>query len=368
LNGKRSNYPIRFKGLPICVMQHIRALPTGGRAWYLKLALLLLVFLGSKGQTITDVNAGLPREGRVSKTPGSKYAPSAPGPIWLVEHGADYEVYSNGLRIEDEFVSPNVRRAYVVFTNMSSPETHSEVRSEPAGIVFHTSESLQVPFTPSQNDTLTNIGRDLLAFVSRHHAYHFVIDRFGRIFRIVPETDVANHAGYSVWADRSGIYVNLNHCFLGISFEAHTDDIDKGYYLTSAQIHSGRLLVEMLVRKYKIPLANCVTHAQVSVDPDSMIIGHHTDGSGDFPFRDLGIPDNYSLPIPSLYAFGFDYDPLYLMKTGPRMWKGLLLADERLRREANSQHLSVGQYKAILRERYRTSIATLKSLGILKEN
>jgi hypothetical protein len=164
------------------------------------------------------------------------------------------------------------------------------------------------------------------------------------------------------------VYINLNHSFLGVSFEARTDDIDKGCYLSPAQIHSARLLVEMLVKKYKIPLANCVTHAQVSVDPDSMVIGHHTDGSGDFPFEELGIPDNYSLPIPSLFAFGFDFNAAYLMKTGPRMWKGVLLANEQLRREANSRHLTVGQYKEILRERYRTSIATLKSLGVIKEN
>jgi hypothetical protein len=215
---------------------------------------------------------------------------------------------------------------------------------------------------------LTRIGRDLLTYVSREHSYHFLIDRFGRVFRTVPETDVANHAGYSVWADQDGIYMNLNHSFLGVSFEAQTRDIDLGSYLNPSQIHSGHLLVEMLVSKYKIPLNNCVTHAQVSVDPNTMTIGHHTDGSGDFPFQGLGIPDNYCLPIPSLFLFGFDYDAEFLKLTGARMWKGLILADERLRREAEIQHLSVGKHKEILHEKYRTSIATLKTLGIIKEN
>ena len=82
----------------------------------------------------------------------------------------------------------------------------------------------------------------------------------------------------------------------------------------------------------------------------------------------LGIPDNYALPIPSLFLFGFDFDSRFLTLTGTRMWKGLLLADEQLRRDANLQHLSIGQHKEILRERYRASIATLKTLGIIKEN
>jgi hypothetical protein len=195
-----------------------------------------------------------------------------------------------------------------------------------------------------------------------------VVDRFGRVFRIVPETDIANHAGYSVWADPEGVYVNLNHSFLGISFEAQTRDIDQGRYLNPQQIHSGRLLVEMLMNKHQIPLGNCVTHAQVSVDPQNMIIGSHTDGSGDFPFQELGVPDNYSLPVPSLFVFGFDFDSHFLMLTGTRMWRGLLLGDERLRREADAHNLPIVQYRQILQERYRTSIATLKTLGILKEN
>ena len=195
-----------------------------------------------------------------------------------------------------------------------------------------------------------------------------MVDRFGRVFRIVPETDVANHAGNSVWADRDGVYLNLNHSFLGVSFEAHTRDLNEGVYLNASQIHSGNLLVEMLVSKYDIPLTNCVTHAQVSVDPNSMTIGYHTDGSGNFPFQELGIPNNYELPVPSLYLFGFDFDSHFLKFAGTRMWKGLLLADERLRREADLRRLSIGQHKKILRERYRTSIAMLKIMGIIKEN
>jgi len=334
-------------------------------SWYSRV-LLLLVFLGARLQTVTEVNAGLPHSNLATKTPDTSpiQSPNPLGAAWLVEHRQDYDLYSNGLRIENEFVTPNEPRSYVIFRDGITSERYSK----PAGIVLHTSESVQVPFTSEQNNNLTRIGRELLAYVSRHHAYHFVIDRFGRVFRIVPETDSANHAGNSVWADQEGVYLNLNHCFLGVSFEAQTRDINGGNYLSPSQIRSGRLLLEMLVSKYNIPLTNCITHSQVSVDPDTMTIGHHTDGSGDFPFQDLGLPDNYALPLPSLFVFGFDYDTRFLVLTGSRVWKGLMLADEQLRRDANSQHLSLDQHKEILRERYRTYIAKLKTLSILKEN
>jgi hypothetical protein len=328
--------------------------------------LLLALFGVSRVQTVTDVNAGLPREKStvVNKLPDVHTGLSPLGTAWLVENGPGYEAYSNGLRIENRYLTPNAPRSYVVFRNGLPSERHSE----PAGIIFHTSESVQAPFEPDQNDSLTRIGKELLEFVSRRKAYHFVIDRFGRVFRIVPESDSANHAGYSVWADRNGVYVNLNHSFLGLSFEAQTRDLAQGSYLSTSQIHSGRLLVEMLVSKYKIPLENCVTHAQVSVDPKKMTIGYHYDGSGDFPFQQLGIPDNYALPIPSLFVFGFDFDSRFIMYSGARMWNGIQVSEKRLRQEADLQHMSVEQHKDVLRTRYWASIETLKTLGIIKEN
>jgi hypothetical protein len=329
--------------------------------------LLLLVFLASRAQTVIDLNAGYPRVPRDMKASAVYANSSTLAPVWLVEDGVDYEVYSNGLRIENRFLKPNQPRSYVIFGNGLPPETSGERHTKPAGIVFHTSESAQAQFAAEQNDKLKRIGHQLLEYISQNQSYHFVISRFGQVYRMVPETDVANHAGYSVWADSQGVYVNLNHSFLGVSFEAQTRDLHEGCYLTEAQVNSGRMLIEMLIKKYEIPLNNCVTHAQVSVDPEEMTIGYHIDGSGDFPFRELGIPDNYSIPIPSLYAYGFDFDARFLMSTGTRMWTGVSLADERLRREASEHHLSAAQHKQNLREGYRTSLAMLKTLGILQE-
>jgi len=332
--------------------------------WYAVLALALFIFVGAKIRTTTEVNASHSGGKKFKADSGIGTIPAPLGPVWLVERGPDYEVYSNGLRLEGKYISPNIARSYVIFRD----GVPSDRLSKPAGIVFHTSESPLVPFEPGENGTLTSIGRELLEYVSRNRCYHFLVDRFGRVFRIVPETDVANHAGYSVWADQAGAYVNLNHSFVGVSFEAQTRELNEGCYLSPSQVRSGHMLVEMLVHRYRIPLKNCITHAQVSVDPEAMTIGHHTDGAGDFPFGQLGLPDNYAQPLPSLFLFGFDFNSDFLMLAGTRMWKGLLLADERLRREAEAQHLTIGQHKAVLRERYRASLATLNTMGIIKEN
>ena len=93
----------------------------------------------------------------------------------------------------------------------------------PAGIVYHTTESLQAPFESSQNNVLKRVGESLLEYVRRRRCYNFLIDRFGRVFRIVNESDAADHAGHSVWADERHFYVNLNDSFIGVSFEAQTE-------------------------------------------------------------------------------------------------------------------------------------------------
>jgi len=45
-------------------------------------------------------------------------------------------------------------------------------RSAPAGIVFHTPESRQLPFEAGANGALKNVGEGLIDFLCRRHAYH----------------------------------------------------------------------------------------------------------------------------------------------------------------------------------------------------
>jgi len=284
--------------------------------------------------------------------------------VWLVDKTGDFETYSNGLRIDDSHTSPNERRQlYPVYQRAAGTDIdsdHPEWRSEPAGIVYHTTESDQARFTAEENARLKRIGKAVIGVVQQNHSYHFLIDRFGEVFRIVPESDVANHAGYSVWSDNSVAFVNLNSSFLGIAFETQTQRGDEPS-ANPAQVHAARILTEMLRHKYRIPRSNCVTHAQVSVNPDNMLVGYHTDWAGNFPFLEIGLNDNYAAPPPSIYAFGFQYDPVFVHATGVRLWQGLALAEDQMQTQAAARGISVSQYRAILQKKYKEILAALKA-------
>jgi N-acetyl-anhydromuramyl-L-alanine amidase AmpD len=294
--------------------------------------------------------------------------------VWLVDESRDFETYSNGLRIDDRYVKPNQRRIFypvyqrgAIEAGQSDFARQPEFRSEPAGIVYHTTESDQARFTPDQNARLKRIGKAVIGVVQQNHSYHFLIDRFGQVFRIVPETDVANHAGYSVWADGKIVFVNLNSSFLGIAFETQTQlgDLPSA---NPAQVHAARILTEMLRAKYHIPRSNCVTHAQVSVNPDNMLVGYHTDWAGNFPFRDIGLNDNYAVPPASIYAFGFGYDPAFVHATGVRLWQGLVLAEDQIGTQAAARGIPVSRYRAILQKQYKEVLAALKAAATASDN
>jgi hypothetical protein len=103
------------------------------------------------------------------------------------------------------------------------------------------------------------------------------------------------------------------------------------------------------------------------VNPLNMRIGYHTDWAGNFPFAEVGLGDNYALPVAALSTFGFSYDPAFLKSTGARMWAGLLAADTEFRRAAGAKGLTTAQYRVLLQERYRGTIAALEQWGALEE-
>ena len=288
--------------------------------------------------------------------------------VWLVDQTHDFETYSNGLRVDDRYVKPNHRRIfYPVYQRGAIDAAQPEWRSEPAGIVYHTTESDQARFTADQNTKLKRIAKAVIEVVQQNHNYHFLIDRFGQVFRIVPEADVANHAGYSVWAEGKNVFVNLNSSFLGVAFETQTQRGDLPS-ANAAQVHAARVLTEMLRAKYRIPQTNCVTHAQVSVNPDNMLVGYHTDWAGNFPFHDIGLSDNYALPPPAIYAFGFNYDPAYVHATGVRLWQGLALAEDQMQTQAAARGIPMSRYRAFLQKKYKEVLAALRAAAIANDN
>lgn len=286
-------------------------------------------------------------------TPRQSEAPD----IWPVEQNREYDLYSNGLRVENTLEVANEPRVYTPLrrdTLEPGPQ-----RTQPAGIVFHTTESDLAPFEAGQKPRLKRIGREVLLYVRNKRAYHFVIDRFGRAHRIVSESDSANHAGHSIWADERWAYLDLNSSFIGVAFEGQSGAGEAP--ITPAQIRTARALAEMLRSRYRLAAENCVTHAQVSINPSNWRIGWHTDWAGRFPFRDAGLPDNYAIPNPSLCRFGFEYDPEYETLSGAEMRQSLAAADEQIRREAAARGLAVRQYRSLLQQDYRKAQASLRT-------
>ncbi len=297
-----------------------------------------------------------------SAPPRAVQAASAPAPplttepasnIWLVERCDEFDVFSNGLRVDNKYMVANRPRRYRVLDRNAGPEQIAHERQDPAGIVYHTTESHQAPFEERHSTALRRAGESLLEYVRRHCAYHFVIDRFGRVFRVVQETDSADHAGHSIWADERWIYLGLNASFLGVAFEARTPEV------TAAQINSARLLTEMLRAKYRIPGSNCVTHAQVSVNPGNRRMGYHTDWAEGFPFAQLGLPDNYEQTPASLSLFGFGYDNYLVRAAGGESWKGLVAGERDLNARAAAAGMTMAHYRATLQQRYRESLAAI---------
>jgi hypothetical protein len=322
-----------------------------GAAALLLAALLGCLVLARASARVKTVAAAEPRP-----LPTVTLAP--PSSIWMVDKSVDSETFSNGLRIDTRFEAPNHRRSYLVFP-VDQPDRAGIARDQPAGIVFHTTESRQAPFEASQNGALKQIGESLVEFVRRQHAYHFLIDRFGRVYRIVPESDAANHAGVSVWSDSSWLYLNLNESFLGVSFETQTEPGQQQATVSPAQIHSATLLTEMLRGRYGITAENCVTHAQVSVNPENMRVGYHTDWASSFPFQELGLPDNYARPLPALTAAGFEYDSVFQHWAGTRLYAGVALGEQELARQAVEAGVSTAAWRKMLQQRYRRQIARI---------
>ncbi len=280
--------------------------------------------------------------------------------VWLVEQNAEREEYSNGLQIDCRLAVSNRPRSYAVFDATRPERGPVEWRKDPVGIVFHTTESMQVPFEPLQNRALRHITGGLIEYVRDKRAYHFLVDRFGRVHSIVREGDAANHAGHSVWADDKWLYLDLNDSFFGVSFEAQTHHGEGSTSITPAQARSGTLLVEMLRARYRLPAHNCVTHAQVSVNPGNMQIGYHTDWAANFPFSEVGLPDNYARPLAGLYLCGFVYDRSYVASTGRRILAAIELSEERLEQAAARRRTQAASYREYLQQEYRKNIRALK--------
>jgi hypothetical protein len=285
-----------------------------------------------------------------------------PEKVWLVERKDGYERYSNGGRIITEFETVNRPRGFVALprdadlSNVKVATSDAEVRRDPVGIVYHTSESDMLPFTPDQNDSIEARSRGLLAYVRRHKSYNYLIDRFGQIYRVVRDEDAAHHAGNSVWADERNLYVGLNESFIGVCFETSMSAGTKEEQLTEAQVVAGRLLTQIIRSRHQIDDANCVTHGLVSVNPSNMLICFHHDWTRNFPFEAMGISDKYKVAPASVSHFGFTYDDEVVAKLGGALWSGVMVAEDEFNARAERERTTPEKLRARMRERFRAQM------------
>jgi hypothetical protein len=253
-----------------------------------------------------------------------------PKAVWLVERGDGYELHSNGLRIDTTFAVEGTKRRFRAFLRARGMD--EAIQERPVGILFHTTESDIWPLEAGFNENLRDSTHRLLRYLSREHVYHYLIDRFGRVWRVVSEDAKANHAGNSVWAEGDHVYLSLNNAFLGVSFETRWDG-GRALPITEAQLTSGRNLTEYLRQRYAIAPEMCTAHGLVSVNPKQRLIGHHLDWSRGFPFAAFGLPDQYERAAASVADFGFRYDEKLVAVLG-EPWPGVRAAEAALVEEA----------------------------------
>jgi len=128
----------------------------------------------------------------------------APVRTWRVDSGAAFELYSNGLRIDTTYAVGGDPRRYRVFTvgkGMGPRSTTGRSAS------FTTPRrATSGPWRSRSTRSCATRARTSSATSGRTRSTHYLIDRFGQVFRVVEEKDKANHAGMSVWSAGDDVY------------------------------------------------------------------------------------------------------------------------------------------------------------------
>ena len=270
-----------------------------------------------------------------------------PQGVWLVDSGDDWELYSNGLRIDTTYAVAGEPRRYRAF---SLDGEMGAVLHQPSGLVYHTSESDIWPLQESYNEKLRDSSQNLLRYLRRRQVYHYLVDRFGQAFRVVEEADRAHHAGMSIWRTGERVWLNLNGPTIGICFETRWEG-GRALPITRAQLEAGRRLTDYLRDKWSMAPDMCVTHGLISVNARRHLIGHHVDWARGFPFDAFGLPDLYDRPAPAVALFGFDYDEQFLEVMG-EPWPGVLDAERELADEAERTGRTVEDVRKERSQRY----------------
>jgi hypothetical protein len=335
-------YRVRYAVYAVCLALAVGA---GASVIYLASRLASNISVSTEARPMApDGRADGPDGAAAVKAIGSEAGLSL-DKVWMAESGDGYEFYSNGARVLTEFETGGKERRFYSFNlgRLFNDSDEAEVGTKPVGILYHISESDLLPFAGKYNSSLQGRSRALLEYAREKGLYNYLIDRFGRTYRIVRDEQTARHAGNSVWSDGERLYVNLSASFIGICFEGKSDlgTAVGPDGINEAQIYAARVLTAVLRSKYAIADANCVTHGLVSVNPSNRLMGYHTDWVAGFPFEAVGLGNKYETELITISQLGFAYDQPYIRAAGGRRWAGLERADAKLKEAAKSGGLTI---------------------------
>ena len=142
---------------------------------------------------------------------------------------------------------------------------------------------------------------------------HYLINRSGKILKMVRDENIAWHAGKSMW----GNYKNLNKNSIGIELVNRGHQYGYQNY-TKKQINKLVLLCKHLIKKYKIKRGLILGHSDIAplrkIDPGEKFPWKHLSfkGIGIYPKKVLNKQSNYPQPqikrfLKNLHKIGYRY-------------------------------------------------------------
>jgi hypothetical protein len=73
------------------------------------------------------------------------------------------------------------------------------------------------------------------------------------------------------------------------------------------------------------------------------------------------LPDNYRLPSPAIWVFGFSYSPALMKLSDTPFWQGLLLGEDKMRQRATAHGQEAAAFRQRLRERYGRVLTSVRT-------
>lgn len=152
--------------------------------------------------------------------------------------------FQNSARQKDSNIkSKNPKQKYAEISHPTPNIDHNRINTVEGVILHHTAE----PTIDKSLGVLTSLKKKV--------GTHVVIDTDGTRYIMAKPEVVTYHAGFSVLNGKEG----CNYFTIGIEFQGNTLEDP----LTQDQINSAIEYLQPIIKKYKIPIKNIVTHEMI---------------------------------------------------------------------------------------------------------